>query len=435
MKTAFVHDWIVHEWWAEAVLRTLIQETDYTQATLFTLYSTKKEFFIERKPSRHNAIWDTTEDLYSTNIYTIKIITALPVCINSIFSFFHANKVPVLSTLFDYRNLMFWFPVLCRLLKYKIKRYKPDSIVIDSFAAVKNIVEVRDDSNISGGSKNDTYIWSTWNDNEDTDNSVNNTIHKEYRQNRQSHTTLYLHSPMQYIRENYEENVNKLKFPIKQFYKFATTYLRPWDKKSRKYDVVLCNSNYTAELAKQLYNIDGQVAYPQIDKAFFAEPVVDITKPYYMFVGRVQRYVREIDKVIMLCNKTQTPLIVMGDGPDMDYAKSIAGPTIIFVGSITDVDEKIALMKHASGLINIAKESFGITTAEALCLGVPVFGYNGGATPELVNSSNGYLVADKEMETLISGFATYKEILFDKEKIAWDARATFQTNHCSKHPN
>ena len=56
----------------------------------------------------------------------------------------------------------------------------------------------------------------------------------------------------------------------------------------------------------------------------------------------------------------------------MEYAKSIAGPTIIFLGLITDVQEKIDIMKHAKGLINLAKESFGIATAESLCLGVPV---------------------------------------------------------------
>jgi len=61
---------------------------------------------------------------------------------------------------------------------------------------------------------------------------------------------------MQYIRENYEENVAKLSFPIKQIYQFAAIYLRPWDKKHRHYDVVLCNSNYTAKLAKQLYGLE-----------------------------------------------------------------------------------------------------------------------------------------------------------------------------------
>jgi hypothetical protein len=31
----------------------------------------------------------------------------------------------------------------------------------------------------------------------------------------------------------------------------------------------------------------------------------------------------------------------------MDYAKSIAGLTVIFVGRIDNVGEKIAIMKHA----------------------------------------------------------------------------------------
>lgn len=136
---------------------------------------------------------------------------------------------------------------------------------------------------------------------------------------------------MQYIRENYEENVSKLSFPIKQLYQFATTYLRPWDKKHRQYDVVLCNSNYTAKLAKQLYGLEGQVSYPQLHRAFFDEPIAGVSKEYLVFVGRVQKYVREIDRVIQACNTTRTPLIVIGDGPDMDYAKSLAGPTIIFV--------------------------------------------------------------------------------------------------------
>jgi hypothetical protein len=52
----------------------------------------------------------------------------------------------------------------------------------------------------------------------------------------------------------------------------------------------------------------------------------------------------------------------------MDYAKSIAGPNIMFVGYMSDPAEKAALMRQAKGLINIAKESFGIGTAEALCL-------------------------------------------------------------------
>ncbi|MEI7477831.1 MAG: hypothetical protein WCJ81_04975 [bacterium] len=60
---------------------------------------------------------------------------------------------------------------------------------------------------------------------------------------------------MQYIRENYKENTQKLKFPIKQFYQIAAKFLRPRDKLHRQYDTIYFNSKYTAKLAKHLYNM------------------------------------------------------------------------------------------------------------------------------------------------------------------------------------
>jgi glycosyltransferase involved in cell wall biosynthesis len=53
-------------------------------------------------------------------------------------------------------------------------------------------------------------------------------------------------------------------------------------------------------------------------------------------------------------------------------------------------------------LINLTKESFGIGTAEALLLGVPVLGYNDGATPELVDKISGVLVDSKDQQSLLN---------------------------------
>lgn len=74
---------------------------------------------------------------------------------------------------------MFWFPVLCRILRRKIYQFQPDHIIIDSFAAVKNIIKPEKNKH-------------------------------QLSQDKKHHTTLYLHSPMQYIRENYDENISKL---------------------------------------------------------------------------------------------------------------------------------------------------------------------------------------------------------------------------------
>lgn len=389
MKIAFVHDWIVFEWWAESVFRDLIESHNYDEWKIFVLFSIYKNLTIDKNGSQK----------------ALDIVTALPVRLNNIFVYFNTKNIPLFSWLCNYRNLMFWFPILCWMLRKKIELYTPNNVVISSFAAAKNVVR---------------QVSSNWKKTKSQYSNID--IFKKNDHSRPVSTTLYLHSPMQYIRENYEENIKKLSFPIKQLYQFATLYLRPRDKNPREYNTIYANSNYTAALAKKLYNIDAQVSYPHIDKAFFAEPIDQQPKPYLVFVWRVQKYVREIGLVIDACNQTNTPLVVIWDGPDMAYAKSIAWPTIIFVWDIRDVQEKIQLIKNASWLINLAKESFGIGTAEALCLWVPVLWHNQWATLELLDTTNWVLI---EKDKVIEGIERFFSTQFDRNLIASSARKKF----------
>ena len=113
-------------------------------------------------------LFSDTEKL-QTNNHTLEVVTALPKRINNLFLRCGKHKVPLLSRLFDYRNLMFFYPSLMKILSGKIKKYKPDYITISSFAIAKNITP------ISGVPM-----------------------------------MLYLHSPMQYIWTHYDEYKEKL---------------------------------------------------------------------------------------------------------------------------------------------------------------------------------------------------------------------------------
>jgi len=88
------------------------------------------------------------------------------------------------------------------------------------------------------------------------------------------------------------------------------------------------------------------------------------------------KFVKEVDKIIELFNHTKDPLIIIGSGPDETYLKSIAHKNIIFVDWIDNKKEMFKMIAQAKGFINLTKESFGISTTEALLLGVPVFGYD-----------------------------------------------------------
>jgi hypothetical protein len=105
----------------------------------------------------------------TTKHHTLDVVTALPKWINNLFLRCSRHHVPGISRLFDYRNLMFFYPSLMKVLSRKIKKYHPDHITISSFAIAKNITPI-------SGVK----------------------------------TTLYLHSPMQYIWTHYDEYKVKL---------------------------------------------------------------------------------------------------------------------------------------------------------------------------------------------------------------------------------
>jgi glycosyltransferase involved in cell wall biosynthesis len=116
--------------------------------------------------------------------------------------------------------------------------------------------------------------------------------------------------------------------------------------------------------------------------------------------------------------------LVIGSGPDEIYLKSIAWNSIIFLGQL-EPKVYLPIIEKSRGLINLTKESFGLWTAEALCLGVPVFGYNQWATPELVDENSGILVDNKTLPHLIEKFDDFTNITRNKRVIQKNAQKKF----------
>ena len=167
--------------------------------------------------------------------------------------------------------------------------------------------------------------------------------------------------------------------------------------------------------------------YPPIDPQYLqvslsSRSLQSDRSDYYIFVGRLVRFAKELDLIIRLFNHTGDRLIIMWSGPDEQYLRSIAWASIEWVGQVGDIAEKIKLVWHSSGLINITRESFGMVTAEALCLWVPVFGYNEWWSVELVDEQSGLLIANKKFDHIVEQFAIFKNTKRDREKISGKTR-------------
>ena len=104
-------------WWVLNVFQDMIEKEEYSEAKVFTLFSDKSEI----------SAWEKK----------LQVETALPKRLNKIFLYFSKNTIKILSSIFDYRNLMMFYPLFMKVLSKKIKKYSPEKIVISSFAIAK----------------------------------------------------------------------------------------------------------------------------------------------------------------------------------------------------------------------------------------------------------------------------------------------------------
>ncbi|MDR3168217.1 MAG: glycosyltransferase [Candidatus Peribacteria bacterium] len=321
---------------------------------------------------------------------------------NKIFIVSSRKKIPIFSALFDYRNLIVFYPWIMRLLSRKIRKFKPERVVISSFAIGKNI------SPFHKGDKGDF--------------SERN---KTPPLTKGGGMKLYLHSPMQYIWSHREEYLAKFTGRKKRLFSFLVPRLQQWDKQFTQFDEIFFNSQYTQALAKGIYGMEGNVSYPKIKDTFYYAGVNLHPQEYFVCVGRLVVFVRESDLIIKAFNQLKLPLLMIGAGPDEEYLKAIAGDNILFLGRLSP-EETQKIVRNAKALVNLTKESFGMGTAEALLMGVPVIGYADGATPELVDEESGILLEKKTMKHLVSAVEEFQEKKWERKKISERIREKLQ---------
>lgn len=380
MKLAGIHCRIA-KWWALDVFKELLKEElssqNFSEIKIFSTYSELETLQISNKQ--------------------IKIITALPKRLNMFFQRNSRKNIPILKQLFDYRNLMFFYPLLMKILSWKIQQYKPNKILISSFAIAKNIEQCKTQ-------KHWTHLTSST---------------KILTQN----ITLYLHSPMQYIRSHKQEYTKKLTGRKGRIFRKIIPKLQQRDLQYTNYNKVYANSTYTKTLAKEIYTIESEVKYPKIHQNYFYEKIVEQPKEYIVCTGRVVKFVREIDSIIKAFNTIGYPLIIIWSGPDEKALKKLAKKNITFTGR--NPPNMIDIIKNAKGSINLTKESFGLSTAESLCLWVPVLGYNQGATPEIIDKNSWILIENKTEQEIINQFKKFISHQRDRKQIASRARLLF----------
>lgn len=241
----------------------------------------------------------------------------------------------------------------------------------------------------------------------------------------------YCHSPMRYVWDQsheYQERYKPFRF-LKFLYQPVLHRIRMWDRlAAERVDVFIANSHFVKERIKKYYKRDSHVLWPPVDLQRFT-PSSKKTENY-LAVGRLTPYKR-FDLVVEVANKKKLPLKIVGEGPELAALKRKAGPTVEFLGRVSE-DELPELYQKSKALLFPQVEDFGIVPLEAMASGTPVIAYKaGGALDTIEEGVSGLFFDDQNADSLVAAVERFEKKKWDAEKVAKSvqifSRAHFKT--------
>jgi glycosyltransferase involved in cell wall biosynthesis len=189
--------------------------------------------------------------------------------------------------------------------------------------------------------------------------------------------------------------------------------LRAEDRRtSSRIDTLVANSTIVRDRIRAYWRRDAEVIFPPVNvDAFQPVPANDVGD-YFLMVSRLVPYKR-FDLAIEACNTLQLPLLIVGTGRDRPRLEAMAGPTIRFLGRVTD-QELARLYAHCRATIFMSDDDFGIAQVEAQAAGRPVIAYgSGGSLDTVLANVTGLFVPERTAESLIATLRHFESWTFN----------------------
>ncbi len=209
----------------------------------------------------------------------------------------------------------------------------------------------------------------------------------------------YVHSPMRYIWDLYEDyfgdksllNIGKMGMQV------FRKRLQDWDIGSNE-DVhsFIANSHNVAERIRRLYGRNSSVIHPPVNWHDFRASSEH--EGFYLMVTALAPY-KNIGLAIQAANAMKFPLKIVGQGPEEKRLRRMAGDSVQFLGWLSDQEIR-DLYGKCRAVLFPGEEDFGIVPLEAMASGKPVIAYGKGGVLESVVPLNP--PSESPMSTVVS---------------------------------
>lgn len=193
----------------------------------------------------------------------------------------------------------------------------------------------------------------------------------------------YCHTPPRYL-YGYETSRSwKKHWYLKLYGTVVNHFMRLYDfRQAQKVSYFIVNSKEVQSRIKKFYRRDSAVIHPPVEVKVFQKKKRQ-GEDFFLAGGRLE-LPKNFGIIIKACHRLKLSLKIFGIGPQMEYLRSIAGPTVEFLGNVND-EEKYNNYAGCLAYITAAvDEDFGITPVEAMAAGRPVIAFRGGGYLESV---------------------------------------------------
>ena len=170
------------------------------------------------------------------------------------------------------------------------------------------------------------------------------------------------------------------------FAKWILHKIRIWDLRTANgVDEFISISKFIQRRITKVYRRTSKVIYPPVYIDDFNE-LDSVPGDFYVTASRMVPY-KKIDLIVSTFSKLlpDKKLIVIGDGPDFDKIRKLAGPNVQLLGYQEFADLK-SYLSRARAFVFAAEEDFGIAPLEAHACGIPVIAYGKGGALETIVS-------------------------------------------------